>query len=254
MRTNFEHLKKYPELYKSAIKIEKKLLTAEDQEDMKQVGNSMRRLLEGLVRKMIYKYNHGHREKNLYSDCEMLYLMGAIDFLSWENMKSIMNTGNNCSHFGYQVSMSELRYMYKDLYEESYKIAAFYLTKEGYRAYEEFCDACGRAAKERRAKAAAEQAKKAASKPAVTPVVQAPVQKSVSKAAQVPVQKPVSKPVAKPVSSAPVQKPASKQVATYVTSTPAKSPAKKKKSMWGTIFAVAIWAWIIINFLSLMSF
>lgn len=220
MRTNFEHLKKYPQLYESALKIEKNLLNAEDQEDMKQVGNAMRRLLEGLVRKMIHKYNHGYREKNLYGDCEMLYLMGAIDFLSWENMKSIMNMGNNCSHFGCQVSMSGLKYMYKELYEESYKIATFYLTKEGHRAYEAHCDACGRAAKERRAKAAAEQAKK-----------------SVSKAAQTPVQKSASKPIVTPV-----------------TSTPAKSPVKKKKSMWGTIFAVAIWAFIIINFLSLMSF
>lgn len=246
MRTNFEHLKKYPELYKSALKIEKNLLEAEDQDDMKQVGNAMRRLLEGLVRKMIHKYNHGHREKNLYSDCEMLYLMGAIDFLSWENMKSIMNTGNNCSHFGYQVSMSQLKYMYKDLYEESYKIAAFYLTKEGYRAYEEFCDACGRAAKERKAKAAAAQIQKP---------VSTPVKKSVSTpAVSAPAQQPAIKPVTPPTASTPVQKPVNKPVATHVTSSPAKAPVKKKKSMWGTIFAVAIWAWIIINLLSLMSF
>lgn len=250
MRTNFEHLKKYPQLYESALKIEKNLLNAEDQEDMKQVGNAMRRLLEGLVRKMIHKYNHGYREKNLYGDCEMLYLMGAIDFLSWENMKSIMNMGNNCSHFGCQVSMSGLKYMYKELYEESYKIATFYLTKEGHRAYEAHCDACGRAAKERRAKAAAEQAKKSVSKPVTaTPVAATPAQKPVNKAVQAPVQKSVSK-----AAQTPVQKSASKPIVTPVTSTPAKSPVKKKKSMWGTIFAVAIWAFIIINFLSLMSF
>lgn len=141
MRTNFEHLKNYPQLYTSALNVEKNLLSAESQDDMKNTGNHMRRLLEGLIRKMMKKYAYGHKEKSLWMCCEYLYSISAIDRLSWENLQNFKKMGNECSHYGHQVNFEELKIMYQYLYEESYKIATYYLTDKGYEAHLAYCKA-----------------------------------------------------------------------------------------------------------------
>lgn len=135
MRTNFKHLEKYPQLYTSAVEIEQNLLTVESQEEMKNIGNQMRRLLEGLIGKMIKKYAYGCEERGLRNRCEYLYSIGAIDRVSWENMLKFMRMGNECSHFGHKTKIEELKIMYQYLYEESYKIATYYLNDKGYEAY-----------------------------------------------------------------------------------------------------------------------
>lgn len=135
MRTNFKHLEKYPELFTSAVEVEKKLLTKESQEKMKNTGNQMRRLFEGLIDEMIKKYACDCEEKGLYNRSKYLYSICAIDRVSWENIKKFLRMGNECSHFGHQVKIEELKIMYQYLYEESYKIATYYLTDKGYEAY-----------------------------------------------------------------------------------------------------------------------
>ena len=141
MKTNFEHLKNYPKSYEYGTTVEKQILNAENSAELENAGNTMRKLIEGLVKLMIEKYHfeadnpEGNKHVSFGSHIRILRLKQAINQKSIDNLYRIKVLGNISSHPSTTISETEIREMYRLVYEESYRFVNFYLTDKALSDY-----------------------------------------------------------------------------------------------------------------------
>ena len=141
MKTNFEHLKQYPKFYEYGTTVEKQILNAENSAELENAGNTMRKLIEGLVKLMIEKYHfeadnsEGNKHVSFGANIYTLKQKQAINQKSINNLYRIKDLGNISSHPTDTISEAEIREMYKLVYEESYRFANFYLTDKALSDY-----------------------------------------------------------------------------------------------------------------------
>lgn len=141
MKTNFEHLKNYPKFYEYGTTVEKQILNAENSTELENAGNTMRKLIEGLVKLMMEKYHfevdglEENKHVSFGSHIRTLRLKQAINQKSIDNLYRIKDLGNISSHPTDTISEAEIREMYKLVYEESYRFVNFYLTDKALADY-----------------------------------------------------------------------------------------------------------------------
>ena len=135
MRTNFAHLKGYPEFYETALNVEKVLVERGNQSKRKMVGNAMRQIAEGLMQECVRKYCGN--EQSFDKNCKVARSAGIITQSSYKSYTVLRKYGNICSHPGGSISELELVVMYQILYDESYKMIHYYLKEENIKSYKE---------------------------------------------------------------------------------------------------------------------
>lgn len=153
MRTNFEHLRKYPELKADATAAEEALLEEIqlEQEMSKQAGrtyadakcmtkrkgagNMLRQVLEGLLEILCNLYGIAFKPHDLFENMKNLEAMGIFNKKSLDNLHTIRKIGNKCSHRQGKPGKAEVRRMYELMYQESYKMINFYMKEETVAAY-----------------------------------------------------------------------------------------------------------------------
>ena len=134
MRTNFTHLKEYPEYYELAVSVERRLLDAKNQADFKMAGNSMRQILEGMLQEVMRKYK-GYVKDTFSGNFYSIKNGRIMDWDSLNNIEVMKECGNSCSHPHTCVTKREVMEMYGLLYKETYKMTSYYLTDKAIRAY-----------------------------------------------------------------------------------------------------------------------
>ena len=153
MRTNFEHLRKYPELLADATEAEESLVeeieleremsrqsgrTFADAKCMakrKNAGNKLRQVLEGLLEILCNLYGIEFKAHDLFENMKRMESAGIFNKKSIDNLHAIRKIGNKCSHKQGRPGKGEVRRMYELMYQESYKIVTFYLKEETVAAY-----------------------------------------------------------------------------------------------------------------------
>jgi len=228
MRTNFTHLREYPEYYELAVTAERQLLEAKNQTDFKMAGNAMRQIIEGMLQEVMRKYK-GYAKDNLSGNFYGIKNAKIMEWDSLNNIETMRDYGNSCSHPHTYVTKREVILMYELLYEETYKMMTYYLTDKAIRAYKKEQE---RRRQENRVRYGLDQ------KPN-TPV-KASSDTSASSAKNVPAETAVS---AQPQAiNTPIVRPADP-----VVSVPrvAQSTPKKRKKFIGNLFTAAIWLVII---------
>ena len=155
MRTNFEHLRKYPELLADATEAEESLVeeieleremsrqsgrTFADAKCMakrKNAGNKLRQVLEGLLEILCNLYGIEFKAHDLFENMKRMESAGIFNKKSIDNLHIIRKIGNKCSHKQGRPGKEEVRRMYELMYQESYKIVTFYLKEETITAYKQ---------------------------------------------------------------------------------------------------------------------
>lgn len=133
MRTNFNHLKPYPKYFESGVSVEKQIINAQNQAELKMAGNAMRQLVEGLLEELLAK--HGLVAKDFHDSIKQVKEQRIMHRASVNHLYRIKKLGNISSHPKDTISKEQLHEMYGLVYEETYRLVKYYLTDKAVNDY-----------------------------------------------------------------------------------------------------------------------
>ena len=141
MRTNFEHLREYEDLFELITSAEATLVAGGNRVTYENAGVNIRRTLEGLLYHLTEKYDCDWEDGgNNYNNLRELEKRGIISQSTYKNCDDIRRKCNPSAHFDINPkSLEEVKAdvldSYEKLYVASYEIVTYYLTDAAVKTY-----------------------------------------------------------------------------------------------------------------------
>ena len=140
MRTNFEHLREYEDLFELITSAEATLVAGGNRVTYETAGVNIRRTLEGLLYHLTEKYDVYWEEGDNYNNLRMLVNREIISQSTYEKCDDIRKKCNPSAHF--EVNPKSLEQVkadvldsYEKLYIASYEMVNYYMTDSAVKTY-----------------------------------------------------------------------------------------------------------------------
>lgn len=140
MRTNFEHLREYEDLFELITSAESILVAGGNRVAYESAGVNIRRTLEGLLYHLTGKYDCYWEEGDNYNNLQELERRGIISRSTYENCDIIRRKCNPSAHFkakpkSLEQVKADVLESYEKLYVVSYEMVNYYMTDAAVKTY-----------------------------------------------------------------------------------------------------------------------